>query len=42
MMLRFEFHKGHQTRSKTVAKTRVVIKVEVQDGREKNNCGGEV
>lgn len=34
MMLRFGFHRGHQTKCKTVAKTRAVIKVEVQGGKK--------
>lgn len=35
MVLRFGFHRGHQTTSKTVARTRAVIKVEIQAGRKK-------
>lgn len=35
MMLRFEFHRGHQTRSDSVAKTRAVIKSEVQAKEKK-------
>lgn len=39
-MLRFRFHRDHQTKCKTVAKTRAVIKVKVQSER-KNMEGKE-
>lgn len=38
MMLRFGFHRGHQTRSKTVAKTRAMITVEVQAEKNKRKA----